>query len=106
MDAEEVRLEHGHNLLLTTWMELGIVGLVGIVVLIRSLAPLLATRPGLRVLRPVVASAVVGWLVDGLFETSTLSVFFWALIGLGLAIAYWDGEELEPGAEGTACVSP
>lgn len=87
IDAPTVRLQHAHNAFLNLWVELGIVGLIGFALLLwefRQSVVLGASR--VPAVTRSVAAIGAAWFVHALFETPTSSLFFWALLGLGLAL--------------------
>lgn len=81
--GSNLRLEHGHNILITTWLETGIVGLAGLLVILSQIVRF--ARRARRQPPVVVASAAlcVSWVLNGMFEGSSSSIFFWGALGLG-----------------------
>ncbi len=89
VDTASIRLQHAHNMFLNLWVELGLLAVIGLVMLLAELWRIgsSAPPPGLAAAHRGVTSIGAAWVVNGLFETPTSSVFFWALLGLGLAMS-------------------
>ena len=89
----EWRMLHGHNLFLHTWVELGLLGLILLLLIIvswwRKLMQLLKKKDYYWW---VVAIMIVlaGWIVGGMLDTpyykNDLSILFWLLFGITIAI--------------------
>lgn len=78
-------LKHGHNILLTVWIETGLLGAAGVGALFinaySAVSKSSTTEVGLGL-----QGVLIAWGVYSLFETPSHSFFFWAVLGLCLAV--------------------
>jgi len=77
---------HPHNIFLTMWVNLGLLGLVGFIILIGGLY--MNTWRTSPVLIAVLTTLLVTGLVDSPYIKNDLAVFFWIIPLLAIATSY------------------